>query len=61
MELHPNLTCHKHPACSLEPSSSDIEITKQHKDAGILMGIALLDHIIFNRNGYFSFMEAGRL
>ncbi len=42
-----------------EPSPSDIE--KQLKTAGVVMGIALLDHIIFNRSGYFSFLEAGRL
>lgn len=55
------IVAHNHPAGSLEPSSSDVQITEQLKDAGIIMGIALLDHIIFNRNGYFSFMEAGRL
>ena len=40
---------------------SDIEVTKQLKAAGVVMGIALLDHIIFNRTAYFSFLEAGRL
>lgn len=38
-----------------------VEVTKQLKAAAGVMGIALLDHIIFNRNGYFSFLEAGRL
>ncbi len=55
------IVAHNHPAGSLEPSSSDVEITEQLKNAGSIMGIALLDHIIFNRNGYFSFLEAGRL
>ncbi len=31
------------------------------KAAGVVLGIALLDHIIFNRSGYYSFLEAGRL
>jgi len=33
----------------------------QLKAAGAIVGIELLDHIIFNRTGYFSFLEDGRL
>lgn len=52
---------HNHPTGSLEPSASDLDTTRQLQAAGDIMGIALLDHIIFNRTGYFSFLEAGRL
>ncbi len=55
------IVAHNHPAGSLEPSASDIEVTKQLKAASEVLGIALLDHIIFNRSGYYSFLEAGRL
>jgi len=55
------IVAHNHPAGGLEPSASDIEMTTQLKAAGVVMGITLLDHIIFNRGGYFSFLEAGRL
>ncbi len=55
------IVAHNHPTGSLEPSASDVDVTTQLKAAGIVMGIALLDHIIFNRIGYFSFLEAGRL
>jgi DNA repair protein RadC len=55
------IVAHNHPAGSLEPSPADVEATKQLKAAGVVMGIALLDHIIFNRIGYFSFLESGRL
>ena len=55
------IVAHNHPSGSLEPSAFDLEVTKQLKDAGIILGISLLDHIIFNRSGYFSFLEAGRL
>jgi len=55
------IVAHNHPAGGLEPSAADIEVTKQLKAAGVVMGIALLDHIIFNRTAYFSFLEAGRL
>ena len=55
------IVAHNHPAGALEPSSSDIEVTRQLKHAGEILGIELLDHIIFNRTGYFSFLEAGKL
>jgi DNA repair protein RadC len=55
------IVAHNHPAGSLEPSASDVDVTMQLKAAGGVMGIALLDHIIFNRTGYFSFLESGRL
>jgi DNA repair protein RadC len=55
------IVAHNHPTGSLEPSATDIEITGQLKSAGSVVGIALLDHIIFNRGGYYSFLEAGRL
>jgi DNA repair protein RadC len=55
------IVAHNHPSGGLEPSASDIEITAQLKAAGAIVGIELLDHIIFNRSGYFSFLEAGML
>jgi DNA repair protein RadC len=55
------IVAHNHPSGSVEPSPSDIEITAQLKAAGTIIGIDLLDHIIFNRTGYFSFLEAGKL
>lgn len=55
------IVAHNHPTGSLEPSAADIEITAQLKAAGVVIGISLLDHIIFNRSGYFSFLESGRL
>jgi DNA repair protein RadC len=53
------IVAHNHPTGSLEPSAADVEMTGQLKAAGVVLGIALLDHIIFNRTGYFSFLEAG--
>lgn len=55
------IVAHNHPAGGLEPSATDVDVTRQLKAAGEVMGIALLDHIIFNRADYFSFLEAGRL
>ena len=55
------IVAHNHPAGSLEPSAADVEVTGQLKASGTVLGIALLDHIIFNRSGYFSFLESGKL
>ena len=54
------IVAHNHPAGNLEPSASDEDVTLQLKRAGEIMGIHLLDHIIFNRTAYFSFLETGR-
>ncbi len=53
------IVAHNHPAGTLTPSKEDIEITMQLKSAGKTLGIKLLDHIIFNYKGYFSFQENG--
>jgi DNA repair proteins len=42
---------HNHPSGSLEPSSQDIAITTQLRDAGALIGIQLIDHIIVSKKG----------
>lgn len=55
------IVAHNHPAGSLEPSPSDIDATKQIKEVGEIIGIEVLDHIIFNRKGYYSFLESGCL
>jgi DNA repair protein RadC len=52
---------HNHPSGSLEPSSQDISITNQLKEAGSLIGIQLIDHIIVTRNGHTSMRERGLL
>ena len=53
------IVAHNHPAGTLTPSAEDIEITEQLKLSGETLGIRLLDHIIFNHKGYYSFLEHG--
>jgi DNA repair protein RadC len=55
------IVAHNHQSGGVEPSQSGINITAQLKAAGEIVGIQLLDHIIFNRTGYFSFLEDGKL
>lgn len=53
---------HNHPSGDPEPSQEDISITKRIADAGTLMGIELLDHIIIGLEGrYLSLKEQGHL
>ena len=48
---------HNHPSGNLKPSQQDINITKQFKDAGRLLDIEILDHIILTDSGYYSFTD----
>lgn len=43
---------HNHPSGSLEPSDEDVTITKRVADAGDLLGIILINHIIVSTGGY---------
>ena len=51
---------HNHPSGDTTPSSEDIAITKRLVDAGSMLGIKILDHVIIGDNHY-SFNDAGSL
>ena len=54
------IIAHTHPSGLLMPSQADIEATKTLKEAGDIIDITLLDHLILNRTGeYYSFLENG--
>lgn len=48
---------HNHPSGGLEPSPEDIAVTKRLVDAGKLLGIAVLDHVIVTADFHTSFKE----
>jgi len=48
---------HNHPSGDPEPSKADLEITKRILEAGKIMGIDVLDHVIITKNKVFSFKE----
>ena len=50
---------HNHPSGNVFPSKEDIEITKQLKEIGLMMGVPLVDHIIIGIDKYYSFFENG--
>ena len=55
------IVAHNHPSGNLKPSSEDIHITKKIKEAGVLMNIQLLDHLIITQNSYLSFADENLL
>ncbi len=55
------IVCHNHPSGNLNPSESDTKITQKIKEAGNLMDIQLLDHIIISDKDYYSFADNGLL
>lgn len=50
---------HNHPSGNLQPSQADIDLTRKIKEAGRLLEIQLLDHIILTSEGYYSFADEG--
>lgn len=53
--------CHNHPSGNNSPSDADIRITQKIKEAGALMDIQLLDHLIICGKNYYSFADNGAL
>ena len=52
---------HNHPSGNLKPSKADLTLTKKVKDAGDLLEISVLDHVIITDGGYFSFADEGMI
>lgn len=50
---------HNHPSGNPEPSDSDVKLTKEYAEAGRLLSIPLLDHIVVTRDGYTSLADNG--
>ncbi len=55
------IVCHNHPSGTLQPSTSDRELTQKISAAGAILDIKLLDHVILAENAYFSFADDGIL
>ena len=55
------ILCHNHPSGNLKPSDADIKLTKNLSEAGKVLEIPVLDHVIISENGYFSFADEGMM
>ena len=51
------IVCHNHPSKDCSPSKDDIVLTKRLKEAGLLLNVPLVDHIIVGGDWYYSFNE----
>jgi len=55
------IIAHNHPSGNFKPSKEDNEITQKIKEAGKVLSIQLMDHLIITQNSYFSFSDEGLL
>lgn len=55
------IVAHNHPSGNTEPSDEDVALTKRLREAGDLLGIELLDHVVVSHSGFTSFKERGLL
>ncbi len=60
-EAHSIILSHNHPSGDPRPSEEDVRLTKRLAQAGQIMGIELMDHLIIGTAGSFSFKTAGLL
>lgn len=50
---------HNHPSGQLSPSEADIQLTRKMKEAGMVLDLPVLDHIIVGDGNYYSFADEG--
>jgi DNA repair protein RadC len=50
---------HNHPSGNVKPSQADISLTQRMREGGQFLDIAVLDHLIFTNESYFSFADEG--
>ena len=55
------IIAHNHPSGQLEASAEDLHVTQRIKESGKLLGIELLDHIIFTKDDFLSLADVGLL
>jgi DNA repair protein RadC len=55
------ILAHNHPSGNLQPSEQDIRLTRKNKEAGLMLDLQVIDHIILTSEGYYSFADEGTL
>lgn len=55
------ILCHNHPSGNLSPSDADQQITQKLKEAGKMVDIQVLDHLIITQKKYLSFADEGMI
>lgn len=55
------IVAHNHPSGNVVPSLEDRQVTRSLKEAGEILGMKLLDHVVFSHKGFYSFLDHGEL
>lgn len=55
------IIAHNHPSGQLEASVEDLHVTQRIKESGKLLGVELLDHVIFTKDGFLSLADGGQM
>ncbi len=53
------ICCHPHPSGDPTPSPEDVDVTKRLIEAGLIVGVEMLDHIVLGDDSYVSMKESG--
>ncbi len=52
---------HNHPSGNIQPSEADLKLTKNLVQAGKILDIPVIDHLIFTDHAFFSFADEGMI
>lgn len=55
------ILCHNHPSGNIKPSEPDLQLTRNLVEAGKVMEITVLDHLIITQAGFYSFADEGKI
>jgi len=55
------IIAHNHPSGATDPSMEDTSLTDTVREAGRVIGIQVLDHVIVSNDGFYSFADRGRI
>jgi len=55
------IIAHNHPSGNQKPSKADIDITEKLMSAALFLDLAVLDHLIITKEGYYSFADNGKM
>ena len=55
------ILCHNHPSGNIQPSDADIKLTKKLRNAGEMLDLPVIDHIIIGEENYYSFADENTL
>lgn len=60
LNAHALFVSHNHPSGSADPSDEDRSLTERIREAGELLGIPMMDHVIIGDDGFYSFASGGK-